>query len=344
MPMTQSSSLYLILQRALHIIQHHAARIELLLNINKCEHLQLNTQQDIFFRDTQQGQCQCSTCSHRSPVPYGLSVPVSPVVKYLGVYLSQKARAQTDITKKLAVTYAGLKVLRTSCQSKDIPADWKFAIYRQVLKTFVLYAVQSETLTAFQNVKLDTLHFRVLRNITHTKTMLYRRVVNPNDTPASNINISKKALDLGYKGHTLSAEAINRKLSLLGHIIRHPETVEHKVTVASAHMYRRHATNFRVGPPKLHRAETAMADAYNQIQWLQQQERAALLMRLPNAPPPPPVAPPEPHLINHEYYLNGNRNTVWQLHDWQLQRVYTTVRLKIASNGKECRVASRSHF
>ncbi|CAE8672666.1 unnamed protein product [Polarella glacialis] len=84
----------------------------LLLNLEKCEHLQLNTEQDIYFRDTEQGQCQCSTCFPGSPVPHGPPVPVSAIVKYLGVYLSQKARAQTDITKRLAITYASLKVLR----------------------------------------------------------------------------------------------------------------------------------------------------------------------------------------------------------------------------------------
>ncbi|CAE8641270.1 unnamed protein product [Polarella glacialis] len=315
------------LQRLLHILQHHAARIGLHLNLEKCEHLQLNTEQDIYFRDTEQGQCQCSTCFPGSPVPHGPPVPVSAIVKYLGVYLSQKARAQTDITKRLAITYASLKVLRPFFESRDIPADWKFTIYGQVLRAIVLYAVQSETLTVAQNVKLDTLHYRVLRNITHTKTTFYHRVVNPNDTPASNMAISKKALDLGYKGHTLSTEALNRKLSLLGHIIRHPDSLEHKVTFTNSHMYRRHRTNFRVGPPKLHWAETAMTDAYGRIQYLEQQDRTAMLMRLPNAPIPLPVAPPEPHYINHEYYLNATRNTVWQLHDWELQRFYTTVRL-----------------
>jgi hypothetical protein len=52
-----------------------------------------------------------------------------------------------------------------------------------------------------------------------------------------------------------------------------------------------------------------------------------MFMRLPNAPQPPPAAPPEPHSINHEYYQNANRNTVWQLHDWPLQRFCTIVRM-----------------
>ncbi|CAE8636895.1 unnamed protein product [Polarella glacialis] len=63
------------LQRLLHILQHHAARIGLQLNLEKCEHLQLNTEQDIYFRDTEQGQCQCSTCFPGSPVPHGPPVP-----------------------------------------------------------------------------------------------------------------------------------------------------------------------------------------------------------------------------------------------------------------------------
>ncbi|CAE8706555.1 unnamed protein product [Polarella glacialis] len=281
------------LQKLLHILQHHAARIGLHLNLEKCQHLQLNTDTNIYFRDTEEGQCQCGTCFHGSPVPVGPPVPVSQVVKYLGVYLSQKARSQTDLTKRLAITYSSLKLLRPFFQSRDIPANWKFTIYGQVLSAIVLYAVQSETLTATQNSRLDALHFRVLRNITHTKTTFYHRVVNPNDTPASNQDVAKKALDLGYKGYTLSTEALNRKLALLGHIIRHPESVEHKVTFTSAHMYRKHASKFRVGPPKLHWAETAMADAYNRIQWLNQQDAAALLLPRPfNAPPPnPPLLP-----------------------------------------------------
>ena len=75
----------LTLQRLLHILQHHAARIGLLLNFAKCEHLQLNSDQDIFFRDTEQGQCQCSTCFTNSPVPYGPPVPVSPVIRNISV-------------------------------------------------------------------------------------------------------------------------------------------------------------------------------------------------------------------------------------------------------------------
>ena len=224
--------------------------------------------------------------------PCGPPVPVSQVIKYLGVYLSQKARSQTDLSKRLAITYSSLKLLRPFFQSRDIPANWKFTIYGQVLSAIVLYAVQSETLTATQNSRLDALHFRVLRNITHTKTTFYHRVVNPNDTPASNQDVAKKALDLGYKGYTLSTEALNRKLALLGHIIRHPESVEHKVTFTSAHMYRKHASKFKVGPPKFHWAETAMADAYNRIQWLNQQDAAALLIPRPYNAPPPPTHPP----------------------------------------------------
>ena len=205
------------LQKLLHILQHHAARIGRHLNIDKCQPLQLNTNTDIFFRVSEEGQCQCGTCFHRSPVPVGPPVPVSQVVEYLGVYLSQKARSQTDLNKRLAITYSSLKLLRPFFQSRDIPANWEFTIYGQVLRAIVLYAVQSETLTVSQNIKLDALHFRVLRNITHTKTTFYHRVFNPNDTPASNFDVSKKALDLGYKGYTLSTEALNRKLALLGH-------------------------------------------------------------------------------------------------------------------------------
>jgi hypothetical protein len=174
-------------------LQHHAARIGLHLNLEKCQHLQLNTDTNIYFRDTEEGQCQCSTCFHGSPVPVGPPVPVSQVIKYLGVYLSQKARSQTDLSKRLAITYSSLKLLRPFFQSRDIPANWKFTIYGQVLSAIVLYAVQSETLTATQNSRLDALHFRVLRNITHTKTTFYHRVVNPNDTPASNQDVATKS-------------------------------------------------------------------------------------------------------------------------------------------------------
>ena len=123
------------------------------------------------------------------------------------------------------------------------------------------------------------------------KPIFYHRIVNPNYTPASNVDLSKKATDLGFTGHPLSTEALNRKLSLLGHIIRHPESLEHKVTFTSVHMYKKHASKFRVGPPKLHWAETAMADAYNRITWLNQQDALTALIPRPLNTPPPPTNP-----------------------------------------------------
>ena len=60
-----------------------------------------------------------------------------------------------------------------------------------------------------------------------------------------------------------------RSQKLLGHILRHPETPEHRVVFTPAMAFRRLGDKLRRGAPRLHWGEQTLAHAYQRAEFLQ---------------------------------------------------------------------------
>ena len=59
--------------------------------------------------------------------------------------------------------------------------------------------------------------------------------------------------------------AAERRLKLMGHILRHPDTPEHTVCFNSAHGYRLIGSKFRTGRPRPHWAELTLTESFRRI-------------------------------------------------------------------------------
>jgi hypothetical protein len=132
-------------RKLLHILEWEAEQVGLHLNKPKCEHLQCKSEHRIHFRSGTNEQCKCPVCATQPPISPGPLVPISSLVKYLGVHLSPKGDASPGFRKRLSQAYAASKILKPFFGHASIPDTWKFNVYKQVLQAIILHASESDT-------------------------------------------------------------------------------------------------------------------------------------------------------------------------------------------------------
>ena len=128
----------------------------------------------------------------------------------------------------------------------------------------MMYAMDSVLLTSPQIRELDTVHYKSLRRIFKIKSSYYHRVLDPTDAQCSNQYLAS----LAYASRRVQSPShlySQQRLQLFGHIHRHPESIENKSTYMSSHAYRHIRAPNRPGRPKIHWAESCMAQAAQRI-------------------------------------------------------------------------------
>ena len=163
--------------------------------------------------------------------------------------------------------------------------SWKLTVYRSIVLTIMMYAMDSVLLTSPQTRKLDTVHYKSLRRIFKIKSSYYHRVLDPADAQCSNSN--QYLASLAYSSRRVQSPSqlySQQRLQLFGHIHRHPDSIENKSTYMNSHAYRHIRAPNRSGRPKLHWAESCMAQAAQRIDHLMSDQ-----------------APPHDH-IHHEFF------------------------------------------
>ena len=86
------SNTFQIIDEILQILEPKANDIGLSLNLDKCEHLRLNSNKDVHFSS-------------------GTTVPVKHSVKYLGVILRPNGSSREDVTRRLTLARTAFKML-----------------------------------------------------------------------------------------------------------------------------------------------------------------------------------------------------------------------------------------
>ena len=69
---------------------------------------------------------------------------------------------------------------------KSLPPSWKLTVYRSVVQSILLYAMESAQLTPPQLTRIDHVHFKAIRRIFGIKSSFYHRVLNPTAEECSN--------------------------------------------------------------------------------------------------------------------------------------------------------------
>ena len=120
--------------------------------------------------------------------------------------------------------------------------------------------------------KNDAIHFKVLRHIFGFKSSYHHKVVNPSEQECSNVWMHQEVYRREYKCTLPSQRLFQQRLKYFGHVLRHPDPIEHKVCFNDVgefrrirHLNARGQDKLRRAPPCLHWAEQSMVQAYNRI-------------------------------------------------------------------------------
>ena len=125
------------------------------------------------------------------------------------------------------------------------------------------YGCESQVYTPAQIARFNALHYKVLRQIFQVKNSFYHRVLQPSDAECSNAFL----LQLPYVHAPrllINRQRISvQRLRYLGHILRHFDSLEHKISFNTSHSLRTISSPFRIGRPSVHWPEIAMSETYH---------------------------------------------------------------------------------
>ena len=181
---------------------------------------------------------------------------------------------------RISQAVSASKLLEPLLGHKSLPPDWKLTVYRSVVQSILLYAMESVQLTAPQLTKIDHVHFKALRRIFGIKSSFYHRVLNPSGEDGSNQYLA---------GLAYNSRRVVTPSQMYSHNSRHRDTLEFHSTFMQ---YRYTRGPNRVGRPRLHWAESTMAEASTRITYISSDE------------------PPSHYDISHNYFKLPNITVV----------------------------------
>ena len=246
--------------RLLHLLQHHGSIRGLHLNFSKCEHLKLRSTERISFSPTCSSPCQCSQCNGPfPPITFGSE---SNEVKCLGVYLDSISINHRNVAYRISQAVSASKLLKRLLGHQSLTPTWKLTVYRSVIQSILMYAMESAQLSSSQLTRINHVHFKAIRKHFGIKSSFCHRVLNPTAADCSNEYISGLAYDtlrVVFPSQLYS----QGRLSLLGHVFRREDSLEYQ-----AGRYPQVRGPARTGRPRLHWAESTRTEASQTIEHL----------------------------------------------------------------------------
>ena len=223
------------------------------LNIEKCHLLTINTTLPIYLIKNYQLPCTCDFCVEaRYPKPDpSLQIEPTDHADYLGAVLTTNASATKDTNKRYAQASQAAKSLKDFFRHPSISVNRKLLVHNQLVLAILLYGSESQMYSQANLTKLNKLHYQVLRQIFNFKSSYYHKILSPSDQQCSNEYIAGLLYKHAPAILSPSQRIISARISDLGHILRHADTMEHQTVFQLAHAYRR-LHRRRVGHPRLH--------------------------------------------------------------------------------------------
>ena len=150
------------LTRILHLIQFQGSIRGLHLNEEKCQHLRLNSDQRVYYAPSTLVQnCHCSMCLGNFRM--GDQVPLSQEIKYLGIFLDASGSARKNVSFRITQAIHSSKLLKPLLAHSPLPPSWKLTVYRSIVLSILMYAMDSAFLSLSQLTRLNLVHFKSLR-------------------------------------------------------------------------------------------------------------------------------------------------------------------------------------
>ena len=112
-----------------------------------------------------------------------------------GVYIDSFASNNKNVSYRISQAVSASKLLKPLLGHKSLPPAWKFTVYRSVIQSILLYAMESAQLSNSQLARINHVHFKSIRRILGNKSPFYHRVLNPTTADCSNEYLSGLAYD-----------------------------------------------------------------------------------------------------------------------------------------------------
>jgi hypothetical protein len=144
------------MNKLLASIEKEGARYGLKLNRNKCEVILTGGNADIHFSD-------------------GTRVTQKDEVKYLGCQINNTSDVNKELNGRIAACMATLKGLHAFWRHSDCPIRFKLQAFDAVIRSKLLYGLESAQLNEPHQRRLNTFQLKGLRKILHMQTTFVNR-------------------------------------------------------------------------------------------------------------------------------------------------------------------------
>ena len=218
----------------LHEVEFQSELYGLNLNKQKCYYFAINKKNKITFLD-------------------GQELSNSENVTYLGAKLTKNADIKEEITTRLTKASAVWNKLKTFWKNTNCTVSWKIQVYNSVIKSTLLYGLETVHITKAQIDRLNAFHIKGLRNLLKMKhSFIDRNNTNKLIWETANKTIKEENKD-AKEIETIEDTLCKRRIKFLGHILRAPnEDPVRNVTFYPSTAKPIEPNNRRIGGPKKH--------------------------------------------------------------------------------------------
>ena len=229
-------------QKYLHQIEKESKKYGMNLNKTKCEVLTINGDDPIFFSD-------------------GVRVPPHDRVKYLGCMINDKGDPKQEVNKRISECIVIWKKLDPLWKHATNPTRCKLLVYNAIVRSKLMYGLESAQLNDSIKKKLDAFQLKGLRKIlgmtttyinrANTNDEVFKRaeeLINPGITPGPGY---KKILRLSEY-----YEVVRRKTTLNLIAQRNQTDPRVGITMQNENLKMKEYNIKRVGRPKMHGGHT----------------------------------------------------------------------------------------
>ena len=199
------------MNKFLHAIEEESAYYGLRLNQAKCNILSMNGNNQIGFKD-------------------GTLVRHTDEATYLGGILTKSVNISTEISRRIASATATWKSLDLFWKQACCSLKNKVLIYNAVIRSKLLYALETVEIPASQISRLEAFQLKGLRKILGMVTTFI-------DRSNTNAEVFRRAnLQVALRGQEQTIQSIQstlqqRRIALVGHILRQDN--DHPIRIAS---------------------------------------------------------------------------------------------------------------
>jgi len=226
-------------------IEFEGIRYGMKLNKAKCELITTHGDADIHFEDK-------------------TKVPKVRIATYLGCGIGIKASNREELSKRFANTMATMNKLDLFWRNSSCDVAIKIHTADAVLRSKLLYGLESAQLIPSIAKKLETFQLKVLRKILKMDTTF----VNRNNTNNCVFQQANQRLEEEGKRKKVVTfiEAYNKlKRKRACKIMRHPGSLLHKITFNGSKLRKWIHPNRRVGRPRMNWTEETVREVWDHL-------------------------------------------------------------------------------